>query len=126
MNPQLTENDKNLVTALGPLDALLLWQERLSEVLKVYDMPREEAIKAMVACLAVEGSEAMAHFLTSTKPWKPQTVDMAAVTEEMIDVLHFLLAFFNLVQMNGEDIVEAYRAKNLRNYQRIQEKMATL
>lgn len=122
----MNQHDKNQVEVAGELGALLIWQDRLSATLGVYDMPKEEAIKAMIECLAVESAETLAHFLTKTKPWKSQVVNMAEVKEEAIDILHFLLAFFNLMEMSPQDIVEEYRRKNLINYGRVAAKMAAL
>ena len=119
----MNTQDTNNVADVGELQAMLEWQRRLSTTLGVHTMPTDEAIQQMVACLSVEASEAFAHFLTKTKPWKPQDVDMNLVKEEMIDVLHFLLAFFNLVGMDSGDITEAYREKNLYNYTRVSQKM---
>ena len=122
----MNQQDKNQVNIAGELGALLMWQDKLSATLGVYDMPKEEAIKAMIECLAVESAETLAHFLTKTKPWKPQVVNMAEVKEEAIDILHFLLAFFNLMEMGPDAIVEEYRRKNLINYERVAAKMAAL
>jgi NTP pyrophosphatase (non-canonical NTP hydrolase) len=122
----MNQQDTNKVNKIGELGAMLMWQDMLSATLGVYDLPKEEAIKAMIECLAVEAAETLAHFLTKTKPWKPQVVNMDEVKEEAVDILHFLLAFFNLMDMGPEAIVEEYRRKNLINYERVAAKMAAL
>lgn len=120
----MNQQDKEHVKTTGELGAMLKWQDALSSTLRVYDMPKQEAIKAMIECLAVEAAETLAPFLTKTKPWKPQTVDMDHVKEEAIDILHFLLALFNLMEMGPQEVVEEYRRKNLINYDRVKAKMA--
>lgn len=122
----MNKDDQSFVDNNGELEAMLAWQDRLSSTLRVYDMPKQEAIKAMIECLAVEAAETLAPFLTKTKPWKSQVVDMAHVKEEAIDILHFLLALFNLMDMDADAIVEEYRRKNLVNYDRVATKMAAL
>jgi dimeric dUTPase (all-alpha-NTP-PPase superfamily) len=122
----MNRQDSEKTASVGELAAMLEWQDQLSSTLRVYDMPKQEAIKAMIECLAVEAAETLAPFLTKTKPWKSQVVDMAHVKEEAIDILHFLLALFNLMDMDADAIVEEYRRKNLVNYDRVATKMAAL
>jgi dimeric dUTPase (all-alpha-NTP-PPase superfamily) len=86
----------------------------------------EEHIKETIACLAVEASEALAPFLTSTKPWKDRYPDMNHIDEEMIDVLHYLLTYWNLRGFTAGDIFDAYQAKNSKNFKRLEAKLESL
>lgn len=119
----LTSDEEMFVSGYGQLEAMMSWQSDLSNVLgvKLNDVGQ---VRDIVACLAVEAAEAQAHFLNATKPWKSQEVDFDEVDEEMIDAFHFLLSYFNLRGMSSYDVLVEYRQKNLKNYSRIQAKMA--
>lgn len=119
----LSPIDSELVDEIGELGALMLWQNGLSDILGVLAMEEQTGMREMVACLSVEAAEAQAHFLNGTKPWKSQIVDRAEVDEEMIDCLHFIFAYFNVRGIPSEEVVRRFRAKNLRNFDRIKEKM---
>ena len=85
-----------------------------------------EHIQETIACLAVEASEALAPFLTGTKPWKPRDPDITHIDEEMIDCLHYLATYWNLRKMSSNDVLVEYRKKNFRNYQRLADKLSAM
>lgn len=122
----LNNEDLTTIALCGKIGAMKIWQRELTETIGVYSSNDFSSLKDVVACMTVESSEALAHFLTSGKPWKPQEPDMDEVDEEMIDVLHYLLTYFNLREWSDHEIVRRYRSKNLRNFERISEKMANL
>ena len=109
-----------------PIDSMLKAQANLSEFLGVYKLDKEEQLRSTLAQLSVEASEALAPFLTKTKPWKTQTPDLTATDEEVIDILHYVWTYFNIRGMSQSQIVELYFAKNARNFARVAEKMAVL
>lgn len=113
----------------GLLSVMLVLQDRLTRLLFdnaetgiEYGSP--EHVAETVASLAVEASEAFAPFLTRTKPWKDPVPDMAHVDEEMVDVLHFLLTYWNLRGKDAVDIFKEYDAKNRKNQSRLAAKLA--
>lgn len=122
----LSTEDLFEVMSFGAIDAMLKWQDELSEACGVYAFPNQLQIEMAIGQLVVEAAEAYAPFLVKTKPWKPQSPNMAAVDEEMIDVLHYVLSYFNMRQLKTLDIVAMYRRKNVINFNRIQKKMLEL
>ena len=122
----LSDNDLALIDDLGQLEAMKIWQGELSEVCGCGAFSTEDLLRDTVAQLAVEASEALAPFLTKTKPWKDPIPDLNHIDEEIIDVLHFVLTYFNVREISGNQMVEAYRRKNLRNFERVSEKMGRL
>jgi hypothetical protein len=112
--------DKCFVEEWGELQAMLAWQADLTSLL--FDnavLPVEyassEHVREILTCLVVEATEALAPFLTSLKPWKSRLPDMKLVDEEVIDVLHYILTYFQLRGYGARKITELYREKNLRN-----------
>jgi len=118
------DNRTSLVQA--PINTMLELQDQLSRFLGVYNLEEEEQYRSTLAQLAVESSEALAPFLNLTKPWKTTSVNYEEVDEEIIDVLHYVLTYFNLRQLKEHDILALYIMKNSRNFSRVQEKMKRL
>ena len=55
------------------------------------------------------------------KWWKnPKPVDMEAVQEEMVDILHFFVSMCLKAGFSAEDIYQAYLEKNQENFRRQQ------
>lgn len=119
---ELQAGDVDTVETYGQLDAMMLWQLFLSKKFGMYGIDRQEAIRETVSCIVLESSEALAHFLNATKPWKSTEIPWDEVDEEVIDILHFVLAYFNLRELSAADVVKAYRAKNLHNMKRAEGK----
>lgn len=122
----LDENDRLTVNERGTIGAMLYWQDQLSRFLGCYSLGERELTTETLGQLVVEAGEALAPFLTRTKPWKPQDIDWAKTDEEMADVLHFALTYFNIRHFSEEQVIALYRQKNLINYRRVQEKMLKL
>jgi len=118
------DNRTSLVQA--PINTMLELQDQLSRFLGVYNLEEEEQYRSTLAQLAVESSEALAPFLNLTKPWKTTSVNYEEVDEEIIDVLHYVLTYFNLRRLKEHDILALYIMKNSRNFSRVQEKMKRL
>lgn len=118
------DNRTSLVQA--PINTMLELQDQLSRFLGVYNLEEEEQYRSTLAQLAVESSEALAPFLNLTKPWKTTSVNYEEVDEEIIDVLHYVLTYFNLRRLKEHDILALYIMKNSRNFSRVQEKMQRL
>lgn len=118
----LQEGDKDTVADYGDLEAMLIWQFFLSQKFGMYDIDREVAVKETISCIVLEAAEALQPFLNATKPWKSQQVDYAEVDEEVIDILHFCLAYFNLREIEAGRLIEMYRSKNLYNLLRAEKK----
>lgn len=116
---ELQDGDKDTIAEYGQLEAMQIWQLFLSKKFGMYEIDRNTAVRETVSCIVLEAAEALAPFLNATKPWKEQTVDFAEVDEEVIDILHFVLAYFNLRGFNSKDVLERYRAKNLHNLTRV-------
>jgi dimeric dUTPase (all-alpha-NTP-PPase superfamily) len=119
---ELQAGDVDTVETYGQLDAMMLWQLFLSDKFGMYDIDNTAAIRETVSCMVLESAEALAPFLNATKPWKSTEIPWEEVDEEVIDILHFVLAYFNLRGFDAPGIVKAYRAKNLHNMKRAEEK----
>lgn len=115
---QLQDGDKDTVCEYGQLEALLVWQMFLSKRFGMYNIDRHSAIRETISCIVLESAEALSPFLNATKPWKENEVDFAEVDEEVVDILHFVLAYFNLRGIDSKSIIERYRSKNLHNLKR--------
>lgn len=113
-----SSSDYKDLESLGPIQTMLEWQRDLSNALGV-DGNSPNAIPHIIQCLISEATEVNNHFLNSTKPWKPIEVMYENVDEEMIDVLHFVLTYFNLRKFSDFDIMRAYKKKNDKNFQRL-------
>jgi len=116
--------DAEQVEADGHLSSMLAWQSMLSNVCGVYLLPPDSALKSTLSQMVVEAAEAFAPWVTETKPWKPRfPTDLAPTDEEVIDVLHYVLTWANLRGWDADELVARYRAKNLRNFDRVAEKL---
>jgi NTP pyrophosphatase (non-canonical NTP hydrolase) len=123
---ELSDSDIEMIARVGMLSAMLKWQHELSIACGVNRFDRQTSIEMALGQLMVEAGEAFAPFLVKTKPWKPQIPDFDKIDEEIIDVLHYVLTYFNLRAFNDTEIIEAYRRKNIINFERIREKMKQL
>lgn len=92
-------------TNFGQLDGL----EKQEKLLDFIDHSIEELIEVR-------------RELPLRKHWKKDRYsarpDYEKVKEEMIDVLHFILTLFLILDMDAHDIFEAYCAKHKVNYER--------
>lgn len=124
---ELNVTDTITVLRDGEFQAMLDWQYELTDSLNPKGASHLFSsvgdLQQTIQMLIVEASEALAPFLNATKPWKPDVVDLDEVDEEMIDVLHFLLTYFNFRGLDAKDVILAYRNKNLANFNRASEKM---
>lgn len=70
-----------------------------------------------------EATEAAEYFGDITKPWKKNLeVNTEHIKEELIDVLHFLLQAFIILDMDGNEVFSSYIEKNRSNFRRIMAK----
>lgn len=109
------------------LQEMLDAQAKLSEKCGVGSLVLQVAMKSTLAQMMVEAGEAMAPWVTETKPWKKQEVDQIVLAEtdiEVIDVLHYVLTWFNLRGYDAQDLFEMYMAKNSVNHARVSQKLA--
>lgn len=116
----ISVSDKQDVEKLGALGAMLKWQDELSILCGAYNFPTQLQLEMAIAQLVVEASEALAPFLVKTKPWKPQEPNLELIDLEIIDVLHYVLTYFNVRQMGPDEVIQLYRQKNLVNFKRIE------
>lgn len=110
---------------MGVLDKHLRLQNELSETCGVNVLDKEGAL--VVSCLAGidEFLEVVEFVKDKTKPWKRPEFNLGLTQTEAIDVYHFLLQIFNILEMDEELIDKLYREKRNKNFDRVQEKMAT-
>ena len=107
------------------LDTLLNLQKSLMHSCGVFDLPPDIALWVTGTALAAEVAEVTEPFSDLTKPWKRDKVlYVEPMKEEAIDVLHFLLQFFALLGMDGQEVMDLYVKKNLTNFERIRAKLA--
>lgn len=108
---------------IGILDKHLRLQNELSDTCGVNVLDKEDAL--VVSCLAGidELLEVVEFVKDKTKPWKQPNFDLALTQVEAIDVYHFLLQIFNILEMDEEKIDSLYREKRNKNFDRVQEKM---
>lgn len=124
-----SDDDINVIECLGQMGALQVWQSELSEFLGVYKQFKTRpmvTLHEVIQCISVEANEALAPWLTGTKPWKPPFPDLDDVDEEMIDILHYLLTWFNLRNWDAQEVLRRYRSKNAYNFERRALKLAEL
>jgi NTP pyrophosphatase (non-canonical NTP hydrolase) len=126
VNTKLNPEDKQTVSTFGLLQSALIWQYKLSNTCGVNVLEKMQALKSTLSQMVVEAAEAFAPWVTETKPWKPQYPDLAATDEEVIDVLHYVLTWANLREWTAEELIFRYRAKNLRNFERVNEKISAM
>lgn len=115
--------------SLDGLQEMLDAQRSLSTKCGVDALPKQVALKSTLTQLIVEAGEALAPWVTETKPWKKQVIDDATLIytdEEMIDVLHYAFSWFNLRGADADDVYTMYMAKNSKNHTRVAQKLATL
>lgn len=122
----LSDADAMQVGLYGALGAMLKWQDVMSTYCGVQNFDEYNRLRNNTVALAVEANEVLAHFSNETKPWKQLMPNMELVDEEMIDVLHFVLTYFNLRGWDTKDILEHYRSKNLHNFDRVRQKMEAM
>lgn len=111
------------------LQDMLDAQDALSKKCGVNNLEPQVALKSTLAQMMVESGEAMAPWVTETKPWKKQVVDSTVLNEtdiEVIDVLHYVLTWFNLRGYDARDLFEMYMAKNSANHTRVAQKLAAI
>lgn len=115
---QLEEDDFAMM-----LDA----QRSLMVECELENIPVDLLLNLTLGNISDEALEAGRFFGDLTKPWKINLdAPLDDIKEELIDVLHFLLQAFIIVDMNANDIYSLYLQKNRKNWQRIQEKLKEL
>ncbi len=105
------------------IDEHLALQDALSRKCDVHSLDEHEAI--VVTCLAgaQEFMEVIDWYKDKTKPWKAPSFDRHATVEELIDVYHFLLQAWNILEVDSNEVDRVYKEKRNRNLQRIKEKL---
>lgn len=121
----LEEDDALDVQFLGQLGAMLKWQDQLSARCGAYGFPPQLQLEMAISQLVVEAGEALAPFLVKTKPWKPQQPNLQHTDLEIIDVLHYVLTYFNVRGLAASEVTALYRQKNLVNFRRIEALLPT-
>lgn len=101
----------------------LALQKKLSDACGVSLLDEHEALVITAMAGANEFMEAVDFFNDKTKPWKAPSFDRHHVVEELIDVYHFLLQGFNILEVDEYEIDKVYREKRDKNFQRIKEKL---
>jgi len=101
----------------------LVLQKALSQKCGVHSLDEQQAL--VVSCLAgaQEFMEAIDFYKDSTKPWKAPSFDRHLIVEELIDVYHFLLQAWNILEVDSEEVDRVYRLKRHKNLQRVKEKL---
>ena len=99
------------------MDELLKWQAELDKSIieKSSVIPTR---KDLATALLVEAAELLES--CSYKWWKSEVLDDSAVKEEAIDVLHFLLSFFNKMGMDEDEVKWLYLNKRGVNFDRLE------
>ena len=86
-------------------------------------IPNDELLYITLNNIIGEANEAAAYYGDITKPWKKNLeLPLEEVQEELVDILHFLLQAFIILDMDADDIVELYRIKNRINHRRVKAK----
>lgn len=81
------------------------------------DFAPDEWVQKKCLALISEVSELLAE--VNFKWWKnPKELDYAAIKEEMVDILHFLVGMSINVGMTAQEMFDIYYAKNKENYDR--------
>lgn len=125
----LTNEENHAIQQRGELGAMLDWQHELSTMCGSYGPATGEndgwydALKNNAIQLVVEAGEVASHYSNETKRWKSKYPDLSKVDEEMIDVMHYALTYFNIRNMSAYEIAVRYRAKNNHNYTRVSERL---
>lgn len=101
----------------------LALQKALSVKCGVHTLDEHEAL--VITCLAgaQEFMEAIDFYKDKTKPWKSPSFDRHEIVEELIDVYHFLLQAWNILEVDSNEVDRAYKEKRNQNFQRIKEKL---
>lgn len=86
-------------------------------------IPNDEFLYITLNNIIGEANESAAYYGSITKPWKKNLeLPLEEVQEELVDILHFLLQAFIILDMDADDIVELYRIKNRINHRRVKAK----
>lgn len=107
----------------GDLAEMLDLQRALMHECRADDIANDELLYITLNNIAGEASEAAEWYGDITKPWK-KVLDLPLdeVQMELVDILHFLLQAFTIVNMDAAEIVELYRIKNRINHRRVKAK----
>lgn len=101
----------------------LALQRKLSNACGVGLLDEHEALVITAMAGAKEFMEAVDFFNDKTKPWKAPSFDRHHIVEELIDVYHFLLQAWNILEVDEDEVDRVYCEKRNRNFQRIKEKL---
>lgn len=108
---------------MNVIEEHLALQNALSRKCGVHSLDEHEAL--VVTCLAgaQEFMEAIDFYKDKTKPWKAPSFDRHLIVEELIDVYHFLLQAWNILEVDSDEIDRVYKMKREKNFQRVKEKL---
>ncbi len=106
---------------LDKLDIIFKLQEKFDQdVIKnrnLQDIEPAQWIQKQTLAIISELAELIAE--VNFKWWKnPKELDMGAVKEELVDILHFFVGMCNRVGMSGEELYDIYLYKNEENFKR--------
>ncbi|MHA1310281.1 MAG: dUTPase [Candidatus Helarchaeota archaeon] len=77
----------------------------------------DEFLRNVVVAMSVECSELLTEL--QYKWWKDKkSIDRSKILEESIDILHFLLQFWISAKFSPEDVINAFKEKNKKNFKR--------
>ena len=84
---------------------------------KLESISSQEWIQKDVLAIVAELGELLNE--TSFKWWKnPKEINIAALQEEIVDVLHFFISLCIHAGLNADSLFELYAAKNIENFDR--------
>ena len=98
------------------MNELLKWQAELDESI-IKKSSVAPTSKDLATALLVEAAELLES--CGYRWWKSEVLDDSAMKEEAIDVLHFLLSFFNKVEMDEDEVKRLYLKKRGVNFNRL-------
>ncbi len=106
---------------MDKLDTIFLWQnsfdEELMQTRHLEGVSFEDWMQKESLALISELCEMLME--TNFKWWKnPKEIDMEAVKEELVDVLHFFVSMCIKTNMTAEELYQRYREKNKENFDR--------
>ena len=98
------------------MNELIRWQKELDNAI-VEKSNVKPTRKDLATALLVEASELLE--VCGYRWWKNEILDEEAIKEESIDILHFLLSFFNKMGMDADEVKRLYSKKRNVNFNRL-------
>lgn len=93
-------------------------QKKIEENYKFFFKSGEDAVVKNAYWSICELTELIEECGIYDKPWKSREININAIKEELIDVLHFILNIFIYLGMDAEEIIKEYDRKWLINFKR--------